>query len=292
MDDKTRITEVRAAGRSRLADGQACLVLIYPAGPLLGRRYELDLPEITIGRGTDCDVQVDRDSVSRKHARIERRDASWVVVDLGSTNGTYVNDEPVAGQPLRDGDQLRIGNAIFKFLTGGNIESAYHEEIYQMTIVDGLTRVYNKRYFSEHAERELARTGRSHRPLSLVLFDLDHFKKVNDTYGHLTGDHVLRELAGRVKARVRREEVFARYGGEEFAVLLPETPRDSALIFAEHIRQLVEAEPVHFEGDTIAVTVSIGVSTVDQEVALEELVRQADENLYRAKNGGRNRIVG
>ncbi len=151
MDDwKTRITEVRAPSKVEGPTGQACLVLIYPAGADLGKRFELELSEVTIGRGSDTDIQVDRDSVSRKHAKIERNGSHWRVVDLGSTNGTYVNDTPVTSRLLDDGDLVKIGNAIFKFLGGGNVEAQYHEEIYQMTIVDGLTRAYNKRYFLEN----------------------------------------------------------------------------------------------------------------------------------------------
>ncbi len=293
MDDwKTRVTEVRAPSKVEGSPGQACLVLIYPAGSDLGKRFELELPEVTIGRGSDTDIQVDRDSVSRKHAKIERNGSQWRVVDLKSTNGTYVNDNPVDSRLLEDGDLVKIGAAIFKFLTGGNVETAYHEEIYQMTIIDGLTRAHNKRYFLENLERELARCGRNRRPVSLVIFDIDHFKKINDTHGHLTGDHVLKELASRVRGRVRKEEIFARYGGEEFVVLLPEAENRAALEFAEQIRKLVEREAFEFEGDEIAVTISAGVSTVAEEMPVEGFIKLADENLYRAKRGGRNRVVG
>jgi diguanylate cyclase (GGDEF)-like protein len=293
MDDwKTRVTEVRAPSKVEGSPGQACLVLIYPAGADLGKRFELELPEVTIGRGSDTDIQVDRDSVSRRHAKIERNGSQWRVVDLKSTNGTYVNDNPVDSRLLEDGDLVKIGAAIFKFLTGGNVETAYHEEIYQMTIIDGLTRAHNKRYFLENLERELARCGRNRRPVSLVIFDIDHFKKINDTHGHLTGDHVLKELASRVRGRVRKEEIFARYGGEEFVVLLPEAENRAALEFAEQIRKLVEREAFEFEGDQIEVTISAGVSTVAEEMPVESFIKLADENLYRAKRGGRNKVVG
>ena len=291
-DWKTRVTEVRAPAKVEGTGGQACLVWIYPAGADLGRRFELQSTEMVIGRGSDSDLQVDKDSVSRRHARIERRGARWAVVDLGSTNGTYVNDSPVADKLLDDGDLVKIGAAIFKFLTGGNVEAAYHEEIYQMTIIDGLTRANNKRYFTENLERELARIARHRRPVSLVMFDIDHFKLINDNHGHLTGDHVLKELAGRVRSRVRREEIFARYGGEEFVVLLPEAGHDAAIEFAEQIRRLIERDPFLFEGDVIPVTISCGVATVEEELPAEGFIKLADDNLYRAKRSGRNRVVG
>jgi diguanylate cyclase (GGDEF)-like protein len=294
MDDwKTRVTQIRPVDKPSLNPEQACLVLIYPPGAELGRRYELQgRPEVVIGRGADCDIQVDRDSVSRKHAKVIRAGAGWQVVDLGSTNGSYVNDGQITQCSLRDGDLLKIGNAIFKFLVGGNIESSYHEEIYRMTIIDGLTQAYNKRYFIENLEKEIPRCTRHQRPLALVMFDIDHFKKINDDHGHLTGDYVLRELARRVRTRVRKEEVFARYGGEEFAVTLPETTQDQAMKVGEDLRRLVAAEPFDFEGDRIPVTISVGVTTTDIEISPEAFIKQADDNLYKAKRGGRNKVIG
>jgi diguanylate cyclase (GGDEF)-like protein len=292
---KTRVTKVHVPSSNGSAAGQACLVLIYPPGPDMGRRFLLDQPEMVLGRGTDCNIQVDRDSVSRRHARVFRDDGTsqWLVEDLNSTNGSYVNDQPVTKAQLRDGDFLKIGAAIFKFLTGANVEVSYHEEIYRMTIVDALTGTHNKRYFLEFLEREMARCARYGRPLSLVMFDIDHFKKINDQHGHLTGDYVLREIAKRLLQRIRREELLARYGGEEFAAVLPETGKDGAMEFGEQIRQLVAREPFEFEGDKLAVTISVGVSVLDgQPVEPASFIREADENLYRAKRGGRNRVVG
>jgi len=292
MDEDTRVTQVRPQPAPTGNPEEGCLVLIYPPGPSLGMRFALAGKEVVIGRGGDCDILLDRDAVSRRHARIERSDGGWRVVDLGSTNGSYVNDVPIQERVLRDGDRLKIGNTIFKFLTGGNVESAYHEEIYRMTIVDGLTQIYNKRYFVEHLERELARCGRSRRPLSLVMFYIDHFKRVNDEHGHLTGDHILKELASRVKRRVRRDEVFARYGGEEFAVVLPEAGHENAVAYGEKIRRLVESEPFTFEQERIAVSISVGVATVFEEVPSATFIKAADDCLYRAKRNGRNQVIG
>jgi diguanylate cyclase (GGDEF)-like protein len=289
---KTRITKVHVV-KPQGESNAACLVLIYPPGPDMGKRFPLDRAEFVLGRGTDCDIQVDRDSVSRRHAKISRTDTSWVVQDLGSTNGSYVNDHPIHEATLRDGDFLKIGAAIFKFLTGANIEVSYHEEIYRMTIVDGLTGVANKRHFLEFLEREMARCMRYGRPLSLVMFDIDHFKQINDQHGHLTGDYVLKEIAKRLTQRIRREEMLARYGGEEFAAVLPETARQGAMEFGEQIRQLVAREPFEFEGDRLPVTISVGVAVFEgQPLDPPTFIKQADENLYRAKRSGRNRVVG
>jgi two-component system, cell cycle response regulator len=290
-EGKTRITSVKGPPRS--GDEPACLVLIYPSGPMMGRRYTLDGDALIIGRGSDCDIVVDLDSVSRRHATIERKGGSILISDLGSTNGTYVNEQLVEEQPLRDGDQVKIGNAIFKFLSGGNVESGYHEAIFRMTIIDGLTEAHNKRYFLEFLDRELARCVRYGRPLSIVMFDLDHFKAVNDTHGHLAGDYVLRELSRRLRARIRKEELMARYGGEEFVVVLPEAGHEGAMQFAEQIRRLVEREPFEFEGETIPMTISVGVATIQGElVETPQFIKIVDQNLYQAKRSGRNQVVG
>jgi two-component system cell cycle response regulator len=287
---KTRVTAVKVPEG---AAGDACLVLIYPPGPLLGKRFALEEPTLYIGRGQDCQIQVDLDSVSRQHAKIRKRGPSILIEDQKSTNGTYVNEEPVQRATLNHGDLVQVGNTIFKFLHGGNIEADYHEAIYRMTIIDGLTGAHNKRFLLDFLEREVARCVRYRRPLSLVIFDLDHFKRINDQHGHLTGDHVLRELTRRVQGRIRKEELLARYGGEEFVVVLPEAGHRGAMEFAEQLRQLVAADPVEFEGDVIEIAISVGVATIDGEgVDVHSFLKMADENLYRAKHAGRNCVVG
>lgn len=270
---------------------EACLVVIY--GNELGRKFNLESPNLTLGRSTKSDIQIDQESVSRAHTKIVNSGRSVRIRDLGSTNGTYVNDELVEERTLVDGDLIKIGRTIFKFLSGGNIEHAYHEEIYRLTTVDGLTQIYNKRYFSEALNREISRALRYHRALSLVMFDLDHFKQVNDTKGHLAGDSVLKTLASTVKSKIRTEDIFARYGGEEFAIILPEIDGHNAHQFAEKIRRIVEATEFRFEGTRIDVTISMGVATLDpDEAEASSLIKHADERLYEAKNAGRNCVRG
>jgi diguanylate cyclase (GGDEF)-like protein len=274
--------------------GEACLVLLHPPGPDIGRRTPLSGQSYTIGR-EDADLVIPRSAVSRRHSQLQIDAAGdWWLLDLGSTNGTFVNEERVERHKLADGDQLRFGDAIFKFLNGTNIESAYHEEIYRMTILDGLTGIHNKRYFLEFLEREVAVASRHHHPLALVMFDVDHFKLVNDEHGHLAGDAVLKDLAGRIKSRVRREDLFARYGGEEFACVLCSTGLDGGVVFAEHLRQIIAERPCVFDGDPISFTISLGVAAVTTQGAAidaQTLIRLADENLYAAKHGGRDRVV-
>jgi len=291
-DQETRVTKISKIQDRILVSGESCLVEIH--GPQLGKKYILDDEEFTIGRDVKNNIVVDLDNVSRRHAKITLRQGKCFVQDLGSTNGTYLNDqEVIEEQPLRSGDFVKVGGSIFKFLSGGNIESLYHEEIYQLTIVDGLTQINNKRFFLEFLEREMGRCHRYGRPLSLIMFDIDHFKKINDTNGHLAGDYVLRESASFIKQRIRKEECFARYGGEEFAVVMPEAGLENARRFAEKIRKMVEDHPFAFEEKQIEVTISLGVADMVRDMT-EPLafIKVADSNLYKAKKGGRNCVVG
>src|SRR5262249_26500388 len=193
------------------------------------------------------------------HARIQPGADGYYAVDLQSTNGTYVNDVPASMYKLKDGDYLRVGNCIYRFLIGGNVEAEYHEEIYRLTIMDALTETYNKRYFLEFLDRELSRSSRYQRPLSLIMMDIDRFKPINDDLGHLGGDFTLRELAARIKGSIRKEELFARYGGEEFAAVLPETTCEGAVILAERLAAVGARAPLPFEGQFYNVTVSPGI---------------------------------
>ncbi|HEX4456769.1 MAG TPA: GGDEF domain-containing protein [Polyangia bacterium] len=283
---KTVVTSISRISE-RPTGKEACLVVIY--GSELGKKYNLNAPSLVIGRSSKCDIQIDQESISRNHTKIVNTSKSILIRDLGSTNGTYVNDEPIDEYVMRDGDLIKIGRTIFKFLTGGNIENAYHEEIYRLTTIDGLTQIFNKRYFLETLEREIARSHRYRRELSLVMFDIDHFKKVNDTFGHLAGDYVLKHLAQTVKTRIRREDCFARYGGEEFSIVLPEIDGLNSKPFAEKIRQLVEATDFKFENTSMPVTISMGVATLDMDSTdPQALIKRADERLYEAKSSGRN----
>jgi diguanylate cyclase (GGDEF)-like protein len=263
----------RAEPKAPVDPTDACLVVIYGAD--LGRRIPLGTGAVEAGRSTKCDIPIDQESVSRRHARIAWTGSAYRVKDLGSTNGTYVNDELAGERDLVDGDQIKIGRTILKFMTGGNVEASYHEEIYRLMTYDGLTQIYNKRYFHEALER-----------------DIDHFKKKNDQHGHLAGDLVLRELATAVKSRLRREDLFARVGGEEFAVLAPEVPLKGVREAAEKIRRVVESSEFRFEGTLIPTTVSLGCAMLEGPTDTgADLYRRADEALYAAKQGGRNRAV-
>jgi len=297
FDEKTRVTQVvKPVGGDNEDNGVIrtdCLVVIYTKEPtLLGKRFVLEDSPTRVGRGTDNHIVLDADSVSRQHARFEARDKAWIVTDEGSTNGTYCNDEQVLREVvLRNGDRVKIGSTIFKFLSGADVEAQYHEEIYRLTIVDGLTQVHNKRYLYEALERELIRARRHSRLLTVMMFDIDHFKRINDLHGHLAGDFVLKELARIVQSRIRRAEVFARYGGEEFCIILPETMLEGAVELGERLRQQIQEHTFAFQQDKMRVTVSVGCAVLtDEDRNAGELLKRADERLYEAKNSGRNRV--
>lgn len=271
--------------------GGASVIVIY--GAELGKRLQLGTAPFEIGRSARCDLPIDQESVSRHHARITFDGKDYWIQDLGSTNGTFVSDVAVQKQRLVDGEQVRIGRSILKFMTGENVEVQYHEEIYRLMTVDGLTQIYNRRYFNEALEREMNRSQRYQRNLSLIMFDIDFFKRVNDTFGHLAGDHLLRHIASIVKPRLRRDDILARTGGEEFAVILPEIAIEGARTTAEKIRRIVETSLLIYERQTMRCTVSLGVAGLRADLATpEDFYKAADALMYQAKQAGRNQVVG
>ncbi|MBK8253835.1 MAG: GGDEF domain-containing protein [Polyangiaceae bacterium] len=270
---------------------QACLVVIY--GAELGKRVPLGFEPVELGRSPDVAVSFDDDAASRKHARIRRHADTFVITDLGSTNGTYVNDTLIHERPMVDGDQIKVGRTIFKFIQGSDLELLYHEQIYRVMTYDGLTQVVNRRTFDATLEREISRSRRYGRILTLIVFDIDHFKRINDAHGHVAGDYILRQVAGVVSQNVRREDTVARTGGEEFAVLAPEIVLSNAAGVTEKLRILIEAQQCRFEGNIIPVTASFGVASFsgEPEMGAAQLYQVADERLYTAKRSGRNRVI-
>jgi two-component system cell cycle response regulator len=290
-EEKTRVSQVsRIADKRMLGSGVACLVQIY--GKDIGKKFPLDRVQTTIGRGPDNAIMVDMDNVSRTHCKIYGGSGGHYIEDMGSTNGTFVNDGELLGKDrLKNGDFIKIGGVIFKFIDGDNIEQLYYEEIYRMAIIDGLTQCFNKRYLMEFLDREMARCLRYSRPLTVVMFDLDHFKRINDEFGHLAGDFVLKKVAGTIQENtIRKEECFARYGGEEFSIVLPDTTVERGVILAEKIRSMIEETKFEFENNDIPVRVSMGVAQMKKDDSPESFIGQADEKLYEAKQHGRNRV--
>jgi len=269
------------------------MVRIHPSNGL-GAMVELCEGLLTVGRDADCDVQLPDDSVSRRHARFEIAGDECVLVDQGSTNGVYVNNQRISRQLLAPGDRVRLGNQIFRFLGADRIETEYYEAVFRMMTTDGLTEACNKRYLMEMLQRELKRAQRTQRSLSVVMFDVDHFKKINDQFGHLAGDDVLCELCRRVRTVLRADEVLARYGGEEFTLVLAETTLEEARQLAERLRLAICERPFAVEGATVPVTISLGLGELapGETINSAQLLARADQQLYTAKRQGRNQVCG
>jgi diguanylate cyclase (GGDEF)-like protein len=218
-------------------------------------------------------------------------DGHFVVTDLGSRNGTYVNDHAVPHQELHNGDRIRVGHQVFKFVAADQFEEQYYELIYKMMTTDGLTEAYNKRYLLDVLDRDIARARRTGQLVSVMMIDLDGFKNVNDTYGHPIGDNVLQQICRRVRSVLRCDEVLARYGGEEFTVLLAHGAQHEAMTVAQRVRQTVAQAPFCAGTAEIHLTVSIGLATGRGEGTAAQLLAAADRNLYQAKHHGRNCVI-
>ncbi|MCC7043117.1 MAG: diguanylate cyclase [Acidobacteria bacterium] len=269
----------------------ACLVVV--AGNGVGEVFGIDRP-LTVGRGEDADVRVEDAGMSRRHARVVIDDGSVAVEDLQSTNGTWVNGSRVNGRRLlADGDKLQFGTStVLRFEYQDETDHAFQRQMFESASRDGLTGALNKRYFLERLDADVAHAKRYHQHLSLLLFDIDHFKQVNDTYGHPAGDRILRGVASVVAPALRREDVFARYGGEEFAVLARSAELPMAIELAQRLRHVVEAASFETDRGPLRVTISVGVASLAQvtERTAAALLAAADEALYRAKAAGRNRV--
>jgi diguanylate cyclase (GGDEF)-like protein len=268
--------------------GDPCLVVI--AGPGLGRRLDLGAPVVEIGRGDDCTFAVPGDQVSRKHASIHRILGKYVVADLGSTNGTFVNGERIEQQSLKDGDQIRVGELVLKYMES-NLERHYHEQLVSQARSDSLTGALNKRVFDEDFARAAAQARAAETPLCLVLFDIDRFKAINDALGHQAGDEVLSEVAATTRDALPADASLYRVGGEEFAVVLPACHVKQARGQAEVLRARVAAQPFIYGNQPLSVTLSLGVAELANDGPLG-LYHRADEKLYEAKRSGRDRVCG
>ena len=297
FEDQTRAIDRKLFESMTLRKGEsrsACFVVI--AGKHTGAMYKLDKGEVLIGRGKEASIRIDDEGVSRLHAKIVRHPQGIVaIVDLKSTNGTFCNGERIDTHVLQDGDRIQIGTTtIIKFSLQDSLEEDFQRHQYESATRDPLTNCYNKSYFLERLPSEFAFAKRHDKPVSLAMMDIDRFKKINDSHGHLAGDFVLRKIGSMLQERLRADDFLARYGGEEFALIMRESPKQNALQTAERIRKLVETTPFRHEGKKIAVTISIGVATWPAEHidSGQDLVKAADASLYSAKRRGRNKVVG
>ncbi len=270
----------------------ACLIVMQ--GPNKGTKYLMDQPEITIGRTAASIICLPDQSISRTHAKMRIAGEKAFIEDLGSSNGTFVNKVKLAAQvetEIVTGDMLQFGEIILKYLPSGEVEAQFLTDITKQAHVDAMTEAFNKGYLKQYGEAEFKKISALGEAWSVIFIDLDHFKKVNDTYGHAAGDYVLKEFAAIIRSSLRSKDLFARYGGEEFVLLLGGTGQEVAVGIADRLRKRVETHSFEFEGKRIPVTSSAGVCEYKPGVkSFDELLKKADGALYQAKQTGRNRV--
>jgi diguanylate cyclase (GGDEF)-like protein len=268
--------------------------LVVLAGASVGEMYKVEGDRTVIGRGQKAQIRLFDDGISREHAQLVIEDGSIYLQDLGSTNGTFCNGLKVDRKQLIDGDKILVGSTtILKFTYHDNLDEMFQKQMYESALRDGLTKAFNKKYFTDRLESEFTFATRHASSLALVLFDIDHFKQVNDTFGHQAGDHVLSEISKLLSGALRAEDVFARYGGEEFAVICRGNDEIQAQVVGERLRKAVEGHRFVHEGRPIPVTISVGIAVLPNPAVKDatDIVSFADQALYKSKNAGRNRVT-
>ncbi len=292
--EATRITSLKSLeSELRARRQQVAAYLVVLQGTNVGEMHKIEGPEQVIGRASSATVRLNDDGISRRHCRVLQIGGQVIIEDLGSANGTLVNGEMIQHHALKEGDKIRLGaTTTLKFTYQDKLDESFQQQMIDAALRDGLTRAYNKKFFQDRLETEFAYAKRHKSVLSLVMYDVDFFKRVNDTYGHLAGDAVLVHLARITQATIRTEDILARYGGEEFAVICRGTPLLSAGVLGERIRLNIEGENFDYQGKRLPVTISVGVAALPESnaVVCTELVRDADSALYEAKRSGRNRV--
>ncbi len=289
--DSNMLKQAQAKQQQQSRD-QAYLIVI--SGPHVGKMFKVDQSEATVGRSSKADMYVNDVGISRKHARLVAYGNDVFVEDMESANGTYLNGDRVKRRvQLEDGDKITLGSTtILKFTYHDRLDETFQKQMFDAALRDGLTGAYNKNFLLNHLNTELAFALRHGTPLSVIMFDVDHFKPVNDTYGHLAGDAILKRLAEISISTLRTDDIFARYGGEEFTIVSRGTTQERAAIIAERLRQIINKTDFIFDGQHIPITVSLGVAGLPDTPAqtTDDLIGAADAALYQAKNSGRNRV--
>lgn len=289
------ITDIRAAlsaTDNEAASKPACLLAV--GGDLNGSIFNLPEGETVVGRNPDCQIPLDFHGISRKHFTITvSADDKVVLQDLGSANGTYINNGKLEGSiPLKRGDTIKVSTVTLKYIPKGDPERLTYDKLHEDANTDGLTRAYNKRYFNDALETEVKKSKVTGKPLTLMVFDLDKFKSLNDNFGHDAGDFVLKELAKVIRENgIRQGDILARYGGEEFCILLPNTNLKQGFEIAERLRRMIEKHQFIYESKRLPVTASIGVADYRQGITTgTDLFKRADSAVYKSKEGGRNQV--
>jgi diguanylate cyclase (GGDEF)-like protein len=256
--------------------------------------WDLKQEEVRIGRGSECDIRINDEIMSRLHAAIQRDASGFVLVDLNSTNGTYVNDKQIQRHRLAAGDHVHLGHHIFRFLALDPVAIQLHKTTFSQSNTDPLTQAYNRQFMQETLHRELLRAKHRHRPLSVAFFDIDQFKTINDTHGRLAGDEILQEFCSRAQDVLEEDAVFARSGGDEFCAILCENDFGEALGVVTRIRGDVASRQFKTREVDVQVTVSVGFVTMDgsAEFTVEGISHLAGGQLHKAKNCGRDCVRG
>ncbi len=293
-DEATCITSLASLQQGKAGPKTLNAYLIVLQGSNVGEMYKIDGSELFIGRSVGVNIRLNDEGISRRHARIINEGGQLFIEDLMSANGTLVNGEAVRRQPLQDGDKILLGSTtILKFTYHDNLEESFQQKMYEAALRDGLTKAFNKKYFLDRIETEFSFAQRHQSSLSLVMFDIDFFKKVNDGFGHLAGDAALVGVSQVSHTMLRNEDVFARYGGEEFGIICRGTPAANAAILADRLRAAVEATVFDWQGARMPITISCGVAGMPETAPTSsvELISFADEALYESKRSGRNRVT-
>src|SRR4051812_24088062 len=267
--------------------------LVVLAGVSAGEMFKLQADKTVVGRGPTVAVRLNDEGVSREHCQFMREGEKIIVVDLGSTNGTFVNGIKVDRKELSDGDKIMVGSTtILKFTYQDYLDEVFQRQMYESALRDGLTKVFNRRYFTDHLEKEFAYALRHETPLALIFIDIDHFKSINDGHGHSAGDFVLSELSAMLTTMLRTEDVLARFGGEELTILCRGTDLAGVKVVAERLRSAIERRAFEFGGTRIPVTVSVGVTAIPDSTIKDAaaFLADADKAMYEAKRSGRNRV--
>jgi len=297
IDEKTEDLDLNEIVREKIPkqQGQQKFYLIIVDGDNVGKIYPLDKKTITIGRSDEFDIQLADSSCSREQAIIEFNDNNKPVLkDLDSTNGTFVNGAKITEINIEDGDKILLGfSSVFMFAIQDSLESKFQMNLYESSIHDSLTGAFNQKYFFDTLSKAFSYSLRHNTSLGLLMLDIDFFKKINDTYGHVVGDIVLKEFVKRIKNNLRNEDTLCRYGGDEFAVIVRDFKYGFVKIVAERIRLFFDGRSINCKDHKINISVSIGAAIIDKEniETSEDMIELADANLYKAKQSGGNCIV-
>ena len=281
--------------RSFIKDSHLHPYLVVFIGQDSGKRHKLELGNMTIGRSSKADITIEDDWASRVHCVIHWNEDVFELEDRDSTNGTYVNTHKISRIQVPPGVPIQVGHSLLKIEYKDEAEIQLEQNLHRNASIDGLTGIFNRQYFMKRAAEEVAYARRHHRTLGVIMMDIDHFKLINDTYGHQMGDFVLNQFASTINSIKRPEDVFARYGGEEF-IILPRgnLNKEGMILHCERIRQTIETTNFAFGETRVRITISLGfhlamVVNGQPEISIDDWISKADEALYRAKDLGRNR---